>query len=92
MSVSQRFFWRQAPRFGIYRVNWDILRPTSFVTISASEARADGEQPGRFIGGARPVITGSIAAHQGFLEFSMWWTLVDVGYLDIWADVTVIEA
>jgi hypothetical protein len=37
--AAQRFLWNNAPRFGIYRVNWNIIRQDTFVTITAAEAR-----------------------------------------------------
>lgn len=91
MAFSFRVFFRQGPRFGVYRINVDGVRSTDFVTISASEAFASAEFPGRFIGGARPVIIGSVAAHNGYIEFSPWWTLTNVAYLDLWVDVTVLQ-
>lgn len=88
--VVQRFLWTRAPRFGIFRVNWDIVRHDSYVVITACEAKLDVSVPGRFIGGARPVFVGSISPQYQYVEFSMWWGLIDASYLNIWTDVVVI--
>jgi len=87
--AAQRFLWNNAPRFGIYRVNWNIIRQDTFVTVTAAEARLGPAVPDRFIGGARPVLVGSVAPQNGFVEFSMWWGLMDISYLNIWTDVLV---
>lgn len=86
----QRFLWDRAPRFGIYHVDWPAIRHDSFVIITGCEAALVANPPGRFIGGAKPVLVGSIAPQNGFVEFTMWWTLIDVAYLNIWTDVIVL--
>ena len=90
-NVNYRFFYRQAPRLAVYRAPIEGLRPDDFITVSASEARADEEYPGRFVGGARPILVGSVASHPGYIEFSTWWTRINVPYLDLWVDVTVLR-
>ena len=84
-----RHLWTHADRFGIFTVNWDIIKHDSYVNITASEARLGSYVPDRFIGGARPVFVGSIAPQDGYVQFSMWWGLMDISYLNIWTDIIV---
>jgi hypothetical protein len=89
-----RYLLIGAPRLGIYRVNWNIIIPRSFIVITAAEAQGTPgteSAPNRFIGEAKPIVVGCIGAHEGFVEYTMWWW-GDFPYLNIWADVTVLDA
>jgi hypothetical protein len=46
--------------------------------------------PARFIGMARPLIVGNIAAHDGFVEFTLSWN-GDFSPFQIWTDITVFD-
>jgi len=46
--------------------------------------------PDRFIGDAKPIVVGNIAAHYGFVEFTLWW-YGDFPFLNIWTDITVFD-
>lgn len=92
MAINHwRTLWTHAPRFGIYTFNWNIINKRSYITIEACEAQLNVENPTKFVGGARPVLAGSIAPQNGFVQFTMWWTLIDVSYLNIWVDITVFD-
>lgn len=57
--------------------------------VSACEAKLGSYVPDRFIGGALPLVAGSVAPQDGYVQFTVWWTLIDVGYLNFWTDVIV---
>jgi hypothetical protein len=85
-----RHLWRGAPRLAPYTFSWPIIRNNSFVVITAAEARLSATVPDRFIGDAKPIVVGNIAAHDGFVEFTLWW-YGDYPYLNIWTDITVFD-
>ena len=90
-----RHLWIRAAHRGIYRINWEIVRHDSFLVITAAEARLGRLMPDRFIGDARPIMVGSIAPQDGFVEFSMFWPqgpgFGSFPYLNIWTDTTVFD-
>src|SRR5215216_2022822 len=77
-----RHLWKFARKredpFGLflaqrYEFYWDIIRNDSFVIITAAEAGIGARVPTRFMGLARPIMVGNIAAHDGFVEYCLWW-------------------
>ncbi len=85
-----RHLWTSAPRLAHYRFFWDIIQNDSFLVITAAEAATGAQVPTRFIGDAKPIVVGNIAAHDGFVEFTLWWW-GDFPYLEIWTDITVFD-
>ena len=85
-----RHLWTSAPRLARYRFFWDIIQNDSFLVITAAEAAIGAQVPTRFIGDAKPIVVGNIAAHDGFVEFTLWWW-GDFPYLEIWTDITVFD-
>ena len=63
-----RFLLIRAPRMGIYRANWSIIIPRSFIVMTAAEAQgAPGTEaaPNRFIGEAEPLSSDALARIRG---------------------------
>jgi hypothetical protein len=93
-----RYLWKSAPQYedvlGIleqrYTFYWDIIRNDSFVIITAAEAGIGAQVPTRFMGLARPIIVGNIAAHDGFVEFCLAWNR-SYSPFSIWTDITVFD-
>jgi hypothetical protein len=95
-----RHLWKSAPKlepgleiFGIacrYEFYWDIIRNDSFVIVTAAEAGIGHQVPTRVMALARPITVGNIAAHDGFVEFCLWWH-GDYSRLPIWTDITVFD-
>ena len=85
-----RHLWIRAPRLARYTFSWDIIRRNSFVVVTAAEGRISAQSPERFMGAAKPIIVGNIAAQDGFVEFTLHW-VGDFPYLDIWTDITVFD-
>ena len=94
-----RHLWRSVPKFDVnlwggafvpqrYEFYWDIIRNDSFVIITAAEAGIGDQVPTRFMGLARPIVVGNIAAHDGYVEFSLWWE-GHYSAFHIWTDITV---
>ena len=101
MSIQHwRHLWNPAIQFergyewfGLpcrYEFYWDIIRHDSFVLITAAEAGIGPQVPTRFMGLARPIIVGNIAAHDGFVEFCMAWN-GSYSPFPIWTDITVFD-
>jgi hypothetical protein len=88
MAQQYRNLWRSTPRLARHTFWWPIINNNSFVVVTAAEGRISEVSPDRFIGDARPIVVGNIAAHDGFVEFTLWWW-GDFPYLDIWTDITV---
>lgn len=93
-----RHLWKSMPKhedpFGFmlqrYEFYWDIIRNDSFVIITAAEAGIGAQVPTRFMGAARPIIVGNIAAHDGYVEFCLSWD-GDFSTFSIWTDITVFD-
>jgi hypothetical protein len=85
-----RHLWLETPRLGRYTFSWDIIRNDSYVVITAAEGRISAQVPDRFIGEAKPIVVGNIAAHDGFVEFTLWW-YGNFPYLNIWTDISVFD-
>lgn len=85
-----RHLWANAPRLASYTFWWPIIRKDSYVVVTAAEARISGDPPERFIGDAKPIVTGNVAAQEGYVEFTLWWQ-GDFPYLNIWTDITVFD-
>jgi len=85
-----RHLWVNAPRLARYTFWWPIIRNDSFVVVTAAEGEISATVPDRFMGDARPMVVGNIAAHDGFVEFTLWW-YGPFPYLNIWTDITVFD-
>jgi len=93
-----RFLWKPQPKYefwlpGIvarYEFYWDIIRNDSFVLITAAEAGTGHQVPTRFMGLARPIVVGNIAAHDGYVEFCLHWD-GEYSPFPIWTDITVFD-
>jgi len=88
MAQHYRNLWRGTPRLAAHTFWWPIIRNDSFVLVTAAEGRVSDQNPDRFTGDARPIVVGNLAAHDGYVEFTLWWW-GDFPYLDIWTDITV---
>jgi hypothetical protein len=80
-----------APRLARYTFWWPIIHNDSYVLATAAEGEISATVPDRFMGDARPMLVGNIAAHEGFVEFTLWW-YGNFPYLNVWADFTVFDA
>lgn len=85
-----RHLWVSTPRLGRHTFWWPIIRNDSFVLVTAAEGRISATEPDRFVGDAVPIVVGNIAAHDGFVEFTLWW-YGDFPNLNIWTDITVFD-
>ena len=93
-----RHLWKPNPKYEgqlsfllqRYEFYWDIIRNDSFVIITAAEAGIGAQVPTRFMGAARPIIVGNIAAHDGYVEFCLSWD-GDWSPFSIWTDITVFD-
>jgi hypothetical protein len=85
-----RHLWIGAPRLARYTFWMPSIKNNSFVVVTAAEGRISASVPDRFIGAAKPIVVGNIAAHDGFVEFTLWWS-GDFPYLNIWTDITVFD-
>src|ERR1700722_5770201 len=85
-----RHLWLNVPRLADYTFWWPIIQQDSYIMIAAAEADLTAQTPGRFIGDARPIVTGSIAPQAGYVLFPLWW-YGDFPYLNIWTDITVFD-
>jgi hypothetical protein len=101
MAASHwRYLWNPAGKYepawrwiGLpmrYELYWDIIRHDSFVVITAAEARIGARVPSRFMGLARPIIVGNIAAQDGYVEFCLFWS-GEYSPFPIWTDITVFD-
>ncbi len=89
-----RHLWIDTPRFARHTFSWRIIQKNSFVVITAAEARLSANPPERFIGDAKPIAVGNIAAQDGFVEFILSWGVGvywNFPRLDIWTDITVFD-
>ena len=100
-----RYLWKSVPKYDDpfpqgfwgfsyilrrYEFYWDIIRNDSFVIITAAEAGIGAQVPTRFMGNARPIIVGNIAAHDGYVEFCLSWDGTFSPF-SIWTDITVFD-
>lgn len=95
-----RHLWKSAPQYEVgwsfvglparFTFWWDIIRHDSFVIVTAAEATTGHQVPTRFMGLARPIIVGNIAAQDGFVEFCLAWN-GSYSPFDIWTDITVFD-
>ncbi len=85
-----RHLWNPAARLDHFTFWWPIIKNDSFVVITAAEARISALVPDRVMGDAKPIVVGNIAAHDGFVEFTLWW-YGNFPYLNIWTDITVFD-
>ncbi len=58
-----RHLWNPAARLDHFTFWWPIIKNDSFVLITAAEARISAHVPDRFMGDAKPIVAGNIAAH-----------------------------
>jgi hypothetical protein len=85
-----RHLWLGADRLARYTFWWPIIGNRSFVLVTAAQARLSATVPDRFMGDAKPIVAGNIAAHDGFVEFTLWW-YGDFPSLNLWTDITVFD-
>jgi hypothetical protein len=80
-----------APRLSHYTLWWPIIQNDSYVLVTAAEGKISATAPDRFMGAAVPMIVGNIAAHAGYVEFTLW-CYGNYPYLNVWTDITVFDA
>jgi hypothetical protein len=91
MIEHWRHLWVGAPRLSHYTFWWPIIQNDSYVLVTAAEGKISATVPDRFMGAAVPMIVGNIAAHAGYVEFTLWW-YGNYPYLNVWTDITVFDA
>jgi hypothetical protein len=91
MIEHWRHRWVGAPRLAHYTFWWPIIHNESYVLVTGVEGKISATVPDRFMGDARPMIVANIAAHAGYVEFTLWWC-GNFPYLNVWTDITVFDA